>query len=290
MSRFLLCNHPPDVWACTSNRVCQLGQFAVFGLSEERVEHACLQTFGWRNIPRRELESDWSSFPSWSTRTNEPSVCCRGGSRKRRSSAGKPRRWPHTDPAPIETSTPESQRRPKAWGETPWKTDSPGLTDVPLSQTSSATEVAEGLKAHFLQGLLVREAEQDGDQTRHRTSAQQQFLQLRWGWRGIASPYIGHGFTANFDLISNSSHMIIKRHWLVDLTSSCHKTCVRCLSQREGAVLGPDRSAQTAKPSPNPRRWNLYGPQLRGKQNVSFTGGKTTRHTNMKVRRRSNRL
>lgn len=51
--------------------------------------------------------------------------------------------------------------------------DQPGLLGHP-----HAAEVAEGLEARLLQGLLVGEAEQGVDKARHCTSTQQQSLQL----------------------------------------------------------------------------------------------------------------
>lgn len=88
------------------------------GYSIQAIRGTCGTCESWdfrfwaRSSPRTGWPcTGWNSFPGGRRGTSGGSVGCRGGSRRRRSSAGKPRCWPRTDPPPTDARAPWWRRR-----------------------------------------------------------------------------------------------------------------------------------------------------------------------------------
>lgn len=158
-------------------------------MSEERVEHARLQTFGSGHVPRGEPDHFEQVRAASKTGKREPAsgplVPVEGPERRRAALENldvdgvltrRPLGHAHQRDRGGETAAvwrdAVEHRLPGPHGRASLP-DHPGLLRHP-----HPTEVAEGPEALLLQGPVVRETEQDGDDARNRAATEELLLQL----------------------------------------------------------------------------------------------------------------
>lgn len=160
--------------------------------SEEGVEHASLEVFGSGPVPDRELDDPAQVGAAPQAGEGGPAggpLAAVEAPEGRRASLG------HLDADGVLTRRPltHAHRDDGGGGEDAGVRGDAVVNRLPrphrrrplprhagLLRHAHPAQVAQGQETHLLQGPLVREPEQDGDEPGNCTSAEQKLLQLRW--------------------------------------------------------------------------------------------------------------